>query len=1794
MIGQVKVPSSSLLWLSVICLAAFGLSAGGAWGATCTVSSIADTNTSGTLRYCLGNLDVGAAAGTNLITITATGTIALTGTLPDIEKGVTITGPGANELTIDGGGQYRAMTIGTGSGAPNVAISGLTFANGNAGSNNGGAISVSTGSVTVTNSVFSGNSAASGGAIANPGGTLMVTGSMFMQNSATGDGGAIDSSNTLDAVTLTATDDTFSGNTSGGNGGAIASSSNAGVTNDTFDGNFSGASGSGGAIAVGGTAGLSANNDLFVGNSTGGAIANGGTGTVTAGNNVYYSNGGANCSGSGCPVTEPPDAASNPLTLPLGYYGGATQTYLPQPGSPAICAGSSAAVPVGITTDQRGFALDTSCVDAGAVQSNYLNVQSSGNSGGTCPGSTCRLGTAVSAANTAGYGDIDFSSSVTSITLAGTLELSGSMGINIIGPGANKLTVIGGGSSSDFSIFTVDAGVPAVLYGLTISKGNTATGSGGGINNSGNLTLSAVAVTNNASNGDGGGIFISDTGTMTIVDSTISNNTAVSGGGIYNTGTLNLTESTVSTNTVNNGSSAANGAGIDNYSKLTAINSTVANNQATGTGSPANAGGGINVASGTVSLANTIVSGNTVGSGGANSNIAGTYTGSTNAGNLVGGSTDATTSLLNGTGATISLSSLTYSPTNAIAVQTQVPLPGNPAICGGLSASVPSGIASDERGQRIGPNDCSSGSVDAGAVQTNYSMSFTASPSSVTVDQGFGAAVTLDESGQPFSASSVNIPLTLSSGTLNGTAVEATSSGVATYSGLSATLGNSLKLNADLVLNGPFSITAASSSFDVTMASSTVALQSSASSVAVGQPVTLTTTVSPSATNLVSAADTVAITGSVTYKAGSQTVTCSTDSLTFDQTSGTATDTCVTSDLPAGSPVSVTAMYSGDSNYQASQPSSVVNVTVSKGSATTSLTCTTDPNNSTCGSSVGLNKTITFTESVTAPSGAIAPTGSVTFYANGSKITSCGPGGVVALSSGIATCSTSSLNANTYSIVAKYSGDSNYSGTTDSLSLQVAQAGTTISLASSSPGNTSTANQSVTFTATVGPANASPQLNGTVTIIDTSNSNATVCAGAVDPTSQQFSCSTQGLSLGSHKIEAKYGSDSNYSGATSSLLTQQVNAGAAIIPSFSSSSNPSVVNNNVTFTATVSVPSGPTSPAGYVHFTANGNTVAGCDKVTLTLSSPGATSGTASCTTSSLAASTTAYAIVATFTDTNGNFTSASATLSPAQTVSAAATTVLIAAAPSTTTVNVPVTYTVTATAASTAYPLIGTVQVSDNGNVVCSGLALTQVAGSPTGTNQGCTENNLAAGVHTITATYNLSGSDPNNGTGSGSTTVPVAPATTSVVVTSSQNPSVVANPNNVNDSVTFTATVASTGTISVPLQGSVTFTENGLLLRGPGCPSPAPVNAGRQASCTTTSLPAGADTILAVYSNDSNYTGSSGYLAANGQVVPQTVQDFSLVISSTPPVVLSQGYTTSSDLFTSQTISVVPISIQGFATAITPAATPLNLACSVSTVFSPASTPTLPLCSPATATLAVNGIGAQGAVPIVVNAAQASAGIYAVQETGTDPTTGIAHSASFQVTVNSASDPVTVVSGATTGNGGNLSFMLPAGVTLSNILCKSVAGPNLTGSLSPESLGITCSFNPTSITNSSASMAVVQIEATVGTNGSAGGGASASNARHTSLLVAGLFGLPLFGLIGLVGGRKSSRSVFFRLMAIAVICMVAFQALGCGGSFKTLPANSSGGGGKTPPGVYKILVVGTGSDGQIYEAVLQLNVQL
>jgi predicted outer membrane repeat protein len=221
--------------LAVIVSLVLGLFAGPhALAATLTVTSLADTTGScsggscPTLRAAITQAD--SDSSTDLIVFTGlSGAITLTSPLPAISRNMNIAGPGANLLTISGGNAYQIFNISSSSAIVN--ISGLTFANGSA--PNGGAIGNS-GTLTVTNSTFSGNSAqggtAFGGAIFSQG-LLTVTNSTFSGNSA-GQGGAI-----LNTNMTTVTNSTFSGNSAGNSGGAILANGPLTVTDSTFSGN---------------------------------------------------------------------------------------------------------------------------------------------------------------------------------------------------------------------------------------------------------------------------------------------------------------------------------------------------------------------------------------------------------------------------------------------------------------------------------------------------------------------------------------------------------------------------------------------------------------------------------------------------------------------------------------------------------------------------------------------------------------------------------------------------------------------------------------------------------------------------------------------------------------------------------------------------------------------------------------------------------------------------------------------------------------------------------------------------------------------------------------------------------------------------------------------------------------------------------------------------------------------------------------------------------------------------------------------------------------------------------------------------------------------------------------------------------------------------------------------------------------------------------------------------------------------------------------------------------------------
>jgi CSLREA domain-containing protein len=172
--------------------------------------------------------------------------------------------------------------------------------------------------------------------------------------------------------------------------------------------------------------------------------------------------------------------------------------------------------------------------------------------------------------------------------------------VKIVGRGFGQTTVNSSGISD--RAFQILAGGTATIEGVVITKnGGTVASNGGGIRNSGNLTLINSTVTNNRANGSGGGIY--NDGVLAIFSSTIDHNTANSnGGGLANasSGSVSLTNSTVSNNT-------GNGGGIFNQGILALHSSTIAFN----TGSASNAGGVANAQlTGAVNFRNTIIAGN--------------------------------------------------------------------------------------------------------------------------------------------------------------------------------------------------------------------------------------------------------------------------------------------------------------------------------------------------------------------------------------------------------------------------------------------------------------------------------------------------------------------------------------------------------------------------------------------------------------------------------------------------------------------------------------------------------------------------------------------------------------------------------------------------------------------------------------------------------------------------------------------------------------------------------------------------------------------------------------------------------------------------------------------------------------------------------------------------------------------------------------------------------------------------------------------------------------------------------
>src|ERR1019366_9652662 len=105
--------------------------------------------------------------------------------------------------------------------------------------------------------------------------------------------------------------------------------------------------------------------------------------------------------------------------------------------------------------------------------------------------------------------------------------------------------------------------------------------------------------------------------------------------------------------------------------------------------------------------------------------------------------------------------------------------------------------------------------------------------------------------------------------------------------------------------------------------------------------------------------------------------------------------------------------------------------------------------------------------------------------------------------------------------------------------------------------------------------------------------------------------------------------------------------------------------------------------------------------------------------------------------------------------------------------------------------------------------------------------------------------------------------PPPSTTAVTSSPNPSTFG------DVVTITATVGPAGPPAPT--GTVSFTSNGIAISG--CTA-VPLTSSLTAVCTTSTLAVGTDAIVATYSGDANYSGSSGTLSQLVNPTPSPLQ--------------------------------------------------------------------------------------------------------------------------------------------------------------------------------------------------------------------------------------------------------------------------------------------------------------------------------
>lgn len=311
---------------------------------------------------------------------------------------------------------------------------------------------------------------------------------------------------------------------------------------------------------------------------------------------------------------------TDPVLGPLQDNGGPTLTHAVLSGSPAIDAGN----PAGCTdvagdplsTDQRGLTrhVGVAC-DIGAFESGASVLESPSNL--IADGDGAGLIAAINTANSNGVPDtIELANNGTYTLTVPTVHSGSTDSSNGLPWIESDITINGNGATiergnadftPEFRFFYVGASGNLMLNDITIT-GGVGDGGGGGdgggiyVASDGVATVARSVISNNLGN-NGSAISIdgpegeNDPGELTLIDSTVSENgDSVNDDAIYSLGVLTIIGSTISDHI---------GRGIFSQGTTSITNSTISNNDAGDNG-----GGGILAFSGTLTLANTTITGN--------------------------------------------------------------------------------------------------------------------------------------------------------------------------------------------------------------------------------------------------------------------------------------------------------------------------------------------------------------------------------------------------------------------------------------------------------------------------------------------------------------------------------------------------------------------------------------------------------------------------------------------------------------------------------------------------------------------------------------------------------------------------------------------------------------------------------------------------------------------------------------------------------------------------------------------------------------------------------------------------------------------------------------------------------------------------------------------------------------------------------------------------------------------------------------------------------------------------------